>query len=342
MRLRALAVASAMATSAFAQAPSPPPKPFTLEVDVDVVSVTAVVYDKAGHFIHGLGPTDIQLFEDGARQEVSYFKEASGEGTERVPLSVVLVLDASGSMNKNMRFLQEAAINFVYKLEDVDKALVVQFNDSIKGSAEFTGDIERLEQFVGALQAWGGTSLYDAVHYALGRIKDQPGRKAIIVFTDGADTTSQMKEQEVIDYARSVEATVYSVGIRGEAGLLGRSPRGFLRKIANETGGAFFFPDKVGDLIKVFSEISKELKNHYLLAYTPGRPPDGSWRAIELRVNHKDAEVRVRKGYFAVKRKRPPTADSQPVTPSLGRQKPLSLRQSTLGALRHLAATQPS
>ena len=308
MRRFAILLALATATFAFAQTPSPPPagKPFTLEVDVNVVSVTAVVYDKGGRFIHGLGPKDIQLLEDGVPQEVSYFREATGEGTEKIPLSVVMVLDASGSMHNTMGFLQEAALSFVYKMEDIDKALVVQFNDSIKGSAEFTGDIERLEQFVGALQAWGGTSLYDAVHYSLGRIKDQPGRKAVVVFTDGADTTSQIKEQEVIDYARSVEATVYCIGFRGSEGLLARSPRGFLRKIATETGGAFFFPDKTGDLIKAFNEIAKELKNHYLVAYTPTRLPDGSWRAIELKVDRKDAEVRVRKGYFAVKRKRPP------------------------------------
>lgn len=294
--------------SAPAQVPSPAPKPFTLEVNVDVVSVTAVVHDKAGHFIRGLGPRGVQLLEDGVPQEVSYFREASSQGAEKIPLSVVLVLDASGSMGRSMHFLQEAALNFVYKLEDVDKALVVQFNESIKGSAEFTGDVSRLESFVEALQAWGGTSLYDAIHYSLGRIKDQPGRKALIVFTDGADTTSRMGEQEVIDYARAVEATVYCVGIRGEEGLFARSPRGFLRKIARETGGAFFFPDKVGELIKVFAKISDELKNHYLLAYTPKRPPDGRWRTIELRVDRKDAEVRVRKGYFAVKRQPAPAA----------------------------------
>jgi Ca-activated chloride channel family protein len=305
----ALAGATLSGGGLLAQAPSPPPKPFTLEVDVDVVSVTAVVFDKGGHLIRGLGPKDVELYEDGVRQDVSYFREASGEG-ERIPLSVILVLDTSGSMTRTLPFLQEAALSLVYKLDEVDRALLVQFNESIKGSAEFTGDISRLENFVQGLQAWGGTSLYDAIHYSLGRIKDQPGRKAVVVFTDGADTTSQLKEQDVIDYARAVEATVYSIGFRGESGLFARSPRGFLRKIAQETGGAFFFPDKVGDLIRVFNEISNELKNHYLLAYSPKRAPDGTWRAIELRLARKDAEVRVRKGYYAIKHRRaaPPTA----------------------------------
>jgi VWFA-related protein len=86
---------------------------------------------------------------------------------------------------------------------------------------------------------------------------------------------------------------------------MARSPRGFLRRIARETGGAFFFPDRVGDLVRVFSEISDELHQHYLLAYTPQRGPDGTFRTIEVRLKRKDAEVRVRKGYFAVKRRRP-------------------------------------
>jgi VWFA-related protein len=289
---------------AVAQAPAPTPRPFTLEVETSLVSVTAVVQDKNGAFIRGLGPGDIVVTEDGVKQEVAFFREASAPG-EKIPLSVVLVLDSSGSMKNNMHFLQEAAITFVNKLQDVDKALVVDFNSGVRGSAEFTDDVSRLEQFVEALQAWGGTSLYDAIHYGLNRIKDQPGRKAVIVFSDGDDTTSSFGEKDVIDYARAVEATVYCVGIRGGAGLLDRGPRGFLRKVARETGGQYFFPEKVGDLIRVFSGISDELHNHYLLGYSPQRPPDGTWREIEVKLNRKEAQMRVRKGYFAVKRTRP-------------------------------------
>ncbi len=305
MRAAALLLVLAAAAASAQEATPPAVKPFTLEVDVDIVSVTAVVFDKAGKPVRGLGPKDVELFENGVRQEVSYFREASrdGEAGEEVPLSVVLVLDTSGSMSENIRFLREAVLNFVYKLEEVDTALVVSFNESVKGSAEFTGDVDRLERFVEGLQAWGGTSLYDAIHYSLGRIKDQPGRKALIVFSDGADTTSSMEDREVVDYARSVEATVYSIGFKG-SGFAASSPRGFLRKIANETGGQFFSPDKVGELIKVFNAISEELKNHYLLAYTPSNPPDGSWREIALKVSRPGTEVRVRKGYFALKRRR--------------------------------------
>jgi len=302
-RLALLAVLALAAGSspAAAQAPSPSPTPPVFEAEVHVVSVTAVVFDKAGHFVEGLTPKDVTLYEDDVPQELTYLIPARG-GDEKIPLSVVLVLDASGSMKRNLHFLQEAASSFLAKLEDVDQALVVQFNESVKGSAEFTDDPRRLEEFVDALQAWGGTSLYDALHYALERVSSQPGRKAVIVFSDGDDTTSSLREKDVVEYARAVEATVYSIGIQGMGP--GGTPKGFLKRIASETGGEAFFPDKVGDLIRIFNGISEELHNHYALAYSPTRPPDGSYRKIRLTVDRKDVEVRVRKGYYALKPRR--------------------------------------
>jgi Ca-activated chloride channel family protein len=295
---RLLAEAMAQGLEAQQKPPQPiqTPPPLVVEVDIDVVSVTAVIFDKGGRFVKGLAEKDVELLEDGVKQDLTYFREAAG-GDEKIPLSVALVLDASGSMKRSMPFLQQAATSFVRKLEDVDKALVVSFNESVKGSAEFTDDVDRLEQFVESLQAWGGTSLYDAIHYSLGRVRDQAGRKALVVFSDGDDTTSRLSSQEVIDYARGIEATIYSVGI-------GAASHGFLKKIATETGGEAFFPDRVGDLVKVFAAISEELRQQYALAYSPKRPPDGTYRAIQLRVlARKDVEVRVRKGYFAVKRR---------------------------------------
>jgi VWFA-related protein len=310
MKRREFLAAGAAALAArrlAAQTPAPvqTPPPLVLEVEIEMVSVTAVIFDKAGRFVKGLTEKDVDLLEDGVRQELTYFREARG-GDEKIPLQVVLVLDASGSMKQSMQFLQQAANSFVRKLEEVDKALVVSFNESIKGSAEFSDDTERLEQFVDSLQAWGGTSLYDAIHYSLGRVRDQVGRKALVVFSDGDDTTSRLGAQDVVDYARGIEATIYCVGISSAS-------HGFLRKIAAETGGEAFFPDKVGDLIKVFAAISEELRQQYALAYSPKRSPDGTYRAIQLKVlTRKDLEVRVRKGYFAVKRRRPQPRATRP------------------------------
>ncbi len=289
---------AAAAPRLLAQSPAPSQAPpIVIEMEVEIVSVTAVIFDKAGRFVKGLTTADVELLEDGVKQELTYFREALG-GDEKIPLSVVLVLDCSGSMKRDMQFLQQAANSFVRKLEDVDKALVVSFNESIKGSAEFTDDTDRLEQFVDGLQPWGGTSLYDAIHYGLGRVRDQAGRKALVVFTDGDDTTSRGTAQDVIDYARGVEATVYTVGIGSASG-------GFLKKVSSETGGESFFPNKVGDLIKVFAKISEELRQQYGLAYSPKKSADNTYRAIQFRVTtRKDVEVRVRKGYYAMKRRK--------------------------------------
>jgi Ca-activated chloride channel homolog len=298
----ALALAGLLAPAAVnPQVPPSDQKPFVLEAEVEVVSVTAVVFDKGGHFVRGLGPGDIELLEDGVPQEISVFREANGKGDEEIPLSVVLVLDTSGSMKQSLDFLKEAALNFVYKLEDADTALVVQFNESIKGSADFTGDTDRLERFLGSLQAWGGTSLYDATHYGLERIKDQQGRKAVILFSDGGDNTSHLDERTVIEYARSIEATVYGIGFKSGSG---DSASGFLKRISSDTGGEYFSPDKVAELIKTFAAISEELKNHYILAYTPKRGPDNMYRKIELHVKREGVQVRLRKGYVATKRKK--------------------------------------
>ena len=220
-----------------------------------------------------------------------------------MPLSVVLVLDTSGSMNESMRFLQEAVLNFVYKLEEVDTAMVVSFNESVKGSAEFTGDIDRLERFVDGLQAWGGTSLYDAIHYSLNRIRDAPGRKAVIVFSDGADTTSTLRDTR----RGRLRPRGRGHGLRHRLQGLGprrQRPRLPQEDLEGDRRAVLLARTTSGDLIKVFNEISDELKNHYLLAYTPKREADGSWREIELKVNRPDTKVRVRKGYFHIERSR--------------------------------------
>jgi VWFA-related protein len=308
----ALALALLVPAAANSQAPPADQKPFVLEAEVEVVSITAVVFDKGGHFVRGLAPGDIELLEDGVPQEISVFREANGKGDEQIPLSVVLVLDTSGSMKQSLDFLKEAALNFVYKLEEADSALVVQFNESIKGSTDFTGDTDRLERFLGSLQAWGGTSLYDATHYGLERIKDQAGRKAVILFSDGGDNTSHLDERTVVEYARSIEATVYGIGFKSGSG---DSASGFLKKISSDTGGEYFSPDKVGELIKTFAAISEELKNHYILAYTPKRAPDNMYRKIELHVKREGVQVRLRKGYVATKRKKSRPAAPRPPQP---------------------------
>jgi len=300
LSLGAVLLAASVHASSLAEAPSQDPQqrpPLIIGAEVEVVSVPVLVYDKAGRFVGDLKKEDIQIFEDGIPQEITYLSNSSGE--ERIPLSIALTLDTSGSMQPSVQFLKSAATYFTGKLEESDSALVVQFNESVKSSSEFTEDTDRLDAFINGLQVWGGTALYDAVMYSLDRLRDRPGRKALLLLSDGDDNSSVAGKGQVTALAKSLEVAIYSVGIQGFD-----TPRGFLKNLAEDTGGAYYFPNKTSELIKVFEAIAKDLKNTYLVAYSPKRAADNTYRKIEVKVNRPEVTVRVRPGYMAAKKRR--------------------------------------
>ena len=298
-----LTLGVAMAAALRASAPSAPAQdpqqrpPIIIGAEVEVVSVPVIVHDKAGRFVAGLKKEDIQILEDGVPQEITYLASSTGE--DRIPLSIALTLDTSGSMQGSIKFLKESAIYFTGKLELTDQALVVQFNESVKSSSEFTDDTDRMDAFINGLQVWGGTALYDSVMYSLDRLRDRPGRKALILLSDGDDTASVAGKAQVTALAKSLEVSIYAVGIQGFD-----TPRGFLKNLAEDTGGAYYFPNKTSELIKVFEAIAKDLKNNYLIAYSPKRAADNTYRKIEVKVSRPEVTVRVRPGYMAAKKRR--------------------------------------
>jgi Ca-activated chloride channel homolog len=299
----ALILGAALAAAVRSSGPAAPAQdpqqrpPIIIGAEVEVVSVPVIVHDKAGRFVAGLKKEDIQILEDGVPQEITYLASSTGE--DRIPLSIALTLDTSGSMQGSIKFLKESATYFTGKLELTDQALVVQFNESVKSSSEFTDDTDRMDAFINGLQVWGGTALYDAVMYSLDRLRDRPGRKALILLSDGDDTSSVAGKAQVTALAKSLEVSIYAVGIQGFD-----TPRGFLKNLAEDTGGAYYFPNKTSELIKVFEAIAKDLKNNYLIAYSPKRAADNTYRKIEVRVNRPEVTVRVRPGYMAARKRR--------------------------------------
>ena len=295
----AFALASAAASSGGAVIQDPQTRPpLIIGAEVEIVSVPVLVFDKGGRFVPDLKKSDIQILEDGVPQDITYLSSSTGE--DRIPLSLALTLDTSGSMKPSIDFLKEAATYFTGKLEPSDQALVVSFNETVKSSSEFTDDTDRMDSFINGLQVWGGTALYDAVLYSLDRLRDRPGRKALILLSDGDDNgASQATKAQVTALAKSLEVSIYAVGIQGFD-----TPRGFLKNLAEDTGGLYYFPSKVSELIKVFEAISKDLKNNYMVAYSPKRPADNTYRKIEVRVARPEVTVRVRPGYMAAKKRR--------------------------------------
>jgi Ca-activated chloride channel family protein len=291
-------LASSVQASSLAAPQDPQQRPpLVVGAEVEVVSVPVLIFDKGGRFVADLKKSEIQILEDGVPQEITYL--ASSTGADRIPLSIALTLDTSGSMQPSIKFLKEAATYFTGKLEGSDQALVVQFNESVKSSSDFTDDTDRLDSFINGLQVWGGTALYDAVMYSLDRLRDRPGRKALLLLSDGDDNASAAGKAQVTALAKSLEVSIYSVGIQGFD-----MPRGFLKNLAEDTGGAYYFPGKVSELIKVFEAISRDLKNSYLVAYSPKRAADNTYRKIEVRVSRPEVTVRVRPGYMAARKRR--------------------------------------
>ena len=298
LTLLSLALATAPAASATAPHQNPQRPPLVIGAEVEVVSVPVLVFDKAGRFVPDLKKDDFAIFEDGVRQDITYLARSTGE--DRIPVSIALTLDTSGSMQPSIDFLKESATYFTGKLQTGDQALVVQFNDSVKSSSEFTDDTDRLDSFINGLQIWGGTALYDAVLYSLDRLRDRPGRKALILLSDGDDSgSSRATKSQVTAMAKSLEVSIYAVGIQGFD-----TPRGFLKNLAEDTGGTYYFPSKVSELIQVFEAISKDLNNNYLVAYSPKRSADNTYRKIEVRVSRPETVIRVRPGYMATKKRK--------------------------------------
>lgn len=274
---------------------------FQFKVDVQAVNLNVVVTDKTGRYVPGLEAAQFEVLEDGAPQEVSFF------GAEVTPLTVLLLLDASTSMRPNVTGVKEAAANFVRKLWDGDKAIVADFNEKVRFSTYFTDDVDRLIATIESLYPSGWTALYDSILISTEKLSRVDGRKALLVFTDGDDSRgqgfgSQATADDAVEGAKLSEVTIYSVGFRGSRrGGGGGVNKGFLRRLAQETGGEAFFPGDIGELNQSFNRIQEELHSLYRLAYLPqNNRRVGGWRKIEVRIKQReDLIARTRSGYYA-------------------------------------------
>jgi Ca-activated chloride channel family protein len=271
------------------------------------VNLPITVFDKDGRLITELTKDDFEVTEDKVRQEIRSFSKEN-----ELPLSASLVMDISNSVRPKLKFEQEATMAFLDTIvrPRKDKALFVTFGSIVELHQDFTDDLEALKNAIYSVKSGGATALYDGIYRVLEeKMATASGRRAIIVISDGEDNSSEHTLEEVVDLAQRVEAVIYCIGTNNaggfgvSGGVIDAPGNKELRKIADETGGRAFFPTKIIELERNFTEISKELRSQYVLFYvSSNQTRDGKFRDIDVKIpGRKGVEARTKRGYTAPK-----------------------------------------
>jgi Ca-activated chloride channel homolog len=291
-----LCAAIAWVASAGAQKP-------TFRARTDLVSVGVTVADRRENFLTDLTLDDIDIYEDGAKQTIEYF--ARGDAADAaLELHVGLLFDTSGSMGADINLSRSAAVRFLNTLPDAKDITLVDFDTEVRVAKYGQQDFPHLVERIRERKPSGFTAMYDALGVYLDGASDLQGRKILVIFTDGGDTTSAIRFNDVITLVRASDVTVYSVGfLQNQPGGVRADQRQRLSQIAGESGGDAFFPVDMKQIDQAYEKILSQIRAQYSLGYvSTNTRTDGSWRKVEIRVkrpNAKDLKVQSRKGYFA-------------------------------------------
>jgi Ca-activated chloride channel homolog len=272
----------------------------TIRVNVSLVHVIATVKNKAGELVGTLGKDDFEIYDNGAKQEVAVF----GRQTEQ-PLSVALLVDTSGSTAKDLGYETSSAAKFLHALlgegNPEDRVALFSFNYDIQQGG-FTRNYLGLERQLKLLRGETGTSLYDAIYYASQALESREGRKAIVVMTDGGDTTSSRDLKTALKAAQMADSVIYAVVVLPITNNAGRNTGGehALEFMAQGTGGRTYYPEVNAQLDKTFAEIIRELRTQYVLGFYPRGVPlsKNPFHTLEVRSKSPDLRVSARNGYY--------------------------------------------
>lgn len=301
MAAAALAVAPlvvfAQAPKAAQQAPPQEQQAPIFRAGTKVVALYTTVIDSNGRLVSGLGKEDFEVLDNGKPQQISVFSR------EIEPITVVVMLDTSGSMTDNIDLVKAGAEQFFLRLLPKDRGQIGDFNDKIQLLSGVTGDRDELVAALRDVDFGYPTRLWDAVDAGLDSLKGLEGRRVVLVFTDGGDNSSKVSFGATLDRARNEEVMVYGIGLQGEEpGPNGRPmrtrPDRALRKLAEETGGGYFELDHRDQLTSTFTRVSEELHSQYVIGFSP-EARDGKVHALEVRVKRPGMKTRARKSYVA-------------------------------------------
>jgi Ca-activated chloride channel family protein len=283
--------------------PAPPRAPSAFTTAVDLVTLHVTVTDERKRFVPDLDEDHFEVFEDGRRQRLKFF-QARG-----LPLAVTLLLDTSASMGNALPEVREVARRFVTNLQPADVASVVAFDGSVRVLQDFTADRDALTAAIGRVVRGSSTSLFTALYVALkefDRARRSDGlarRRALILLSDGEDSSSLIGLSELLVPASSADAAIYAIRLgrpSGPADGAGGATEWVLRRLAEQTGGRAFFPVNRYEFRRIHDAIRLELANQYSLAYeSDDRHRDGRFRNLAVLIGGRNAVARTKRGYFA-------------------------------------------
>jgi len=309
----------AAALSVAAQKPKPSPTPIpedpqgTVKVAIRRVRLPITVTDKKGQFVPGLTKNDFVILEDKVPQQIETFSDDLSQTT---PLYIAVLMDTSPSTAGKLKFQQESAMNFIQTVVKPrkDRVLFGTFDDQINLMQDFTDRLDLLDKAVYSVKKMGTqTALFDAIwQFCDEKMRSVPGRRVLLVVTDGEDTYSRANIRDAIDIAQRTETTIFAISTKAgflatvpgvEAGQVADKKDKDLQTLAEETGGVAFFTGDMLSLERSFTRISKELRAQYLITYNPtNKSYDGTFRKIDVKLadGHGDLKVRTKRGYKAI------------------------------------------
>jgi Ca-activated chloride channel family protein len=266
---------------------------------VDLVTVGVTVVDRKGSLVTDLTGKDFQVFEDGKAQTVTHFTRGLGDG-EGTAAHLGLMLDTSASMERDLKLARSAAIRFLNMVPEAEDITLVDFDTEVRITRYPQRDFARLVERIRMRKPDGWTALYDALGVYLDGASRQSGRTILVMYTDGADSRSQLRFGDLLDLLKASHVTVYAVGLVERTGRMRSEVSMRLQQMAQATGGQAFFPSSLDDLDKSYEQVLAEIRAQYQLGYTSTNAAlDGSWREVEIKVLRPDVRLRSRKGYFA-------------------------------------------
>ena len=313
-----VSIAAALSVSAQKPKASPSPTPSENPQGVEKIAIRRVrlpitVTDKKGTFVPGLTKSDFIILEDKVPQTIETFSDDLSQTT---PLYVAVLMDTSGSTAGKLKFQQESAMNFIQTVikPRKDRVLFATFDDEINLMQDFTDKLDLLDKAVYSVKKIGThTALFDAIwQFCDEKMRSVPGRRVLLVVTDGEDTYSRANIRDAVDIAQRTETTIFAISTKAgflatvpgvEAGQVSDKKDKDLLTLAEETGGAAFFTGDMLSLERSFTRISKELRAQYLVTYNPtNKSYDGSFRKIDVKLAEGRGELRVRtkRGYKAI------------------------------------------